>query len=96
MFLHNPPWREGDGGETGLYSRSSQPVSEPTKAIAPINNSLLIFECRPNSYHSFLSNRNGPRNSMIMWLHRPKNDVEQRWGSNSIIHWRDEPKNQPV
>lgn len=87
LFLHNPPWHEDDGGETGLYADSWQPVSRPTKAIPPINNSLLMFECRPNSYHSFIENRGGPRNSMIMWLHRPKSDVVQRWGENAIIGW---------
>jgi Rps23 Pro-64 3,4-dihydroxylase Tpa1-like proline 4-hydroxylase len=96
IFLHNPPWRAGDGGETGLYSYASQPISSPTKAIPPINNSLLMFECRPNSYHSFIGNRSGPRNSVIMWLHRPKSDAEQRWGADSIVYWRDEPKNQPL
>ena len=87
LFLHNPPWHEEDGGETGLYADSWQPVSRPTKAIPPINNSLLMFECRPNSYHSFIENRGGPRNSMIMWLHRPRSDVVQRWGEDAIVGW---------
>jgi hypothetical protein len=95
-YLHNPPWQPGAGGETGLYSSHRQPVLEPTRAVTPINNSLLLFECRPNSFHSFLSNRNGPRNSMIMWLHRPVEDIVQRWGQNSIAHWVDGPKNQPA
>jgi len=87
FFLHNPPWRESDGGETGLYEDASQPVDQPTKAVPPVNNTLFVFECRPNSFHSFIENRNGPRNSMIMWLHRPKSDVIQRWGSDAIVEW---------
>jgi hypothetical protein len=95
FFLHNPPWYPGQGGETGLYSHRRQQVSEPTKAVPPINNSLLLFECRPNSFHSFLSNRIMPRNSMIMWLHRPVEDVVERWGEKAIAHWGNAPKNQP-
>lgn len=96
FYLHNPPWKPGDGGETGLYNSTKQPVTEPTKRIAPINNSILMFECRPNSYHSFLSNPSGPRNSLIMWLHRPIDDAIARWGEKAIVWWRDRPKNQPI
>jgi 2OG-Fe(II) oxygenase superfamily len=96
FYLHNPPWQRGDGGETGLYSYRDQPVEEPTIVVPPLNNSLLMFECRPNSYHSFLSNRNGPRNSIIMWLHRPFQEAVARWGEKAIVHWSDRPKNQPV
>jgi hypothetical protein len=87
FYLHNEPWREGDGGETGLYDSSRRSVLDPTKAVPPINNSLLAFECRPNSYHSFIGNRRTARNSMIMWLHRPKRDVAQRWGESAIVDW---------
>jgi 2OG-Fe(II) oxygenase superfamily len=87
FYLHNEPWREGDGGETGLYDSSRRSVLEPTKAVPPINNSLLAFECRPNSFHSFIGNRRTARNSMIMWLHRPKRDVMQRWGEKAIVGW---------
>jgi hypothetical protein len=95
LYLHNPPWHEGQGGETGLYTSSSQPVEFPTKAVAPINNTLLIFECTPRTYHSFLQNRNSPRNSMIMWLHRPKSEVIQRWGNDVIVGWGNGTEGQP-
>jgi 2OG-Fe(II) oxygenase superfamily len=95
-YLHNPPWYFGQGGETGLYSHRTQPVLEPTKTIPPINNSLLLFECRPTSFHTFLSNRSLARNSLVMWLHRPVEDVVQRWGEKSIVRWTNSgPKNQP-
>jgi hypothetical protein len=87
FYLHNAPWQEGDGGETGLYSDRDQPVGSPDKAIPPLNNTLLLFECRPNSYHSFIQNRVAARNSLIMWLHRPLGDAVQRWGEDSIIGW---------
>ena len=93
FYLHNAPWQRGDGGETGLYSHRYQPVTEPSKAIPPINNSLVLFECRPNSFHSFLSNLKTPRNSMIMWLHRPVEDVVNRWGKKAIVPWGSHAKN---
>ena len=95
FFLHNPVWREGDGGQTGLYVNSAQSVIEPSKAVAPINNSIFMFECTPHSYHSFISNRNHFRNSMIMWLHRPKGDAIQRWGDNAIVEWSGKTQGQP-
>ncbi|MBV8675495.1 MAG: 2OG-Fe(II) oxygenase [Acidobacteriaceae bacterium] len=95
IFLHNSMWREHDGGETGLYNSSAQAIDLPSKAIPPVSNTLLIFECTPKSYHSFLQNRNGARNSMIMWLHRPKSDVIQRWGRDAIVGWDHETKGQP-
>jgi 2OG-Fe(II) oxygenase superfamily len=95
LYLHNSPWQQSDGGETGLYDDSSQPVDRPTKAVPPVNNTLFIFECTPNSYHSFIQNRNGPRNSMIMWLHRPKSDVIRRWGENAIVGWGGRTQGQP-
>ena len=87
FYLQNAHWREGDGGETGLYADRDQPVDAPDKAIPPVNNTLLMFECRPNSYHSFIQNRAAPRNSMIMWLHRPLGEAAQRWGEGAIVGW---------
>jgi hypothetical protein len=87
FYLHNPPWSKEDGGETGLYESSRQLILSPSKAVPPLNNSLLVFECRPNSYHTFIQNRHTTRNSMIMWLHRPKHDAVQRWGEDAIVGW---------
>ena len=95
IYLHNQDWQEDDGGETGLYASSSQPVDSPTKAVAPVNNTLMVFECSPKSYHSFIANRKGPRNSIIMWLHRPTSDVIQRWGSDAIVGWGNRTQGQP-
>jgi hypothetical protein len=86
-YLANSPWQPGEGGETGLYLNVDTPVESPAKKIPPLNNSLVIFECTPYSFHSFISNRRSQRNSMIMWLHRPKSDVVRRWGDQSIVYW---------
>jgi hypothetical protein len=86
-YLGNPSWRDGEGGETGLYARPDDDVSKPAISIPPINNSLIALECTPTSYHSFISNRVHPRNSIIMWLHRPKRDVLVRWGAQAINQW---------
>lgn len=87
FFLHNPPCSPGDGGEIGLYEHARAPVGHPAVAVPPLNNSLVLFECTPHSYHAFMGNRRTPRNSLIMWIHRPLDDVVARWGQESIINW---------
>jgi hypothetical protein len=86
FYLNNSLWFPGDGGETGLYRTAHDRVDRPAKAIPPINNSMLIFECSPHSYHSFIKNRWNVRSSVIMWLHRTKEDTVKRWGENSIVY----------
>ena len=85
-YLNNPPWTEGDGGETGLY-RASGTIEDPARRVPPLNNAMLVFECTPVSWHTFISNRRHPRNSVIMWLHRPYSDAVSRWGENKIAKW---------
>ncbi len=87
FYVNNPPWSPGDGGETGLYRSSMDPIDSPVSVVPPINNSLLIFESTPYSYHSFLSNRGQPRDSVTMWLHRSKDEVVARWGEEKIVYW---------
>jgi hypothetical protein len=87
FYLNNPPWSKGDGGETGLFASSRDSVSKPSSFVPPVNNSILLFECTPTSYHTFLCNRKHPRNSVILWLHRLKTDVISLWGEKSIVHW---------
>jgi len=86
FYLHNGPWQPGDGGETALYVREGT-AFHPVIRVPPIDNSLLLFECRPDSYHGFLQNRRRPRNSIILWLHRSKEEVVARWGEDSIVRW---------
>ncbi len=87
IYLNNPPWERGDGGETGLYTYRDQPVDQPERAVPPRNNSLLAFECTPYSYHSFISNVSHPRNSLIMWIHRDFKETCDAWGAENIIWW---------
>lgn len=86
FYLGNPEWERGDGGETALYESMSGASRGPSAAVAPINNSLVMFECTPFSWHSFQTNRK-PRTSVVMWLHRRKEDAIARWGEQSIVHW---------
>jgi hypothetical protein len=85
-YFGNGCWREDEGG-TGLYKTWDQPVRQPDAVIAPVDNSILIFECTPFSFHSFIGGNRRARNSVIMWLHRPKDEVVRRWGEKSIRGW---------
>ena len=87
FYLSNPKWAPGEGGETGLYDNIAQPIDNPALAVPPINNSLLVFECTPYSYHSFLRNTRNCRNSVILWLHRSKSEAVERWGDDKIVRW---------
>ena len=86
-YLNNPEWRPGDGGETGLYRTWRDAVVHPVVAVPPLNNSLVAFECTPGSFHSFRKNTRHPRNSVIVWLHREKTAVLERWGDAAIMRW---------
>jgi hypothetical protein len=88
FYLNNAPWSEGDGGETGLYVAANDPVDRPAARIPPLNNSMLLFECSPHSYHSFISNRRNPRSSVAIWLHRTREDAVAKWGGESIVYVR--------
>jgi 2-oxoglutarate-Fe(II)-dependent oxygenase superfamily protein len=85
-YLNNHEWRPGDGGETGLYRTWRDRVANPIVAVPPLNNSLVAFECTPSSYHAFRTNARQPRNSVIVWLHRQKTAVLERWG-DAIVRW---------
>lgn len=85
-YVNNAEWRAGDGGETGLYRTTRDPVAHPVVAVPPLNNSLVAFECTPHSFHTFRTNRH-PRNSVIVWLHRAKTAVLDRWGHSAIVGW---------
>jgi hypothetical protein len=90
-YTANPPWSRGDGGETGLYERRSDRVNRPAVAVAPANNTLLAFECTPNSFHSFISNRVTERNSITMWLHQSDKVAVRRWGEQALERWKESP-----
>jgi 2OG-Fe(II) oxygenase superfamily len=79
FYLQNDGWQEGSGGETGLYAATRAGLGKMC-AVAPLNNSLLLFECSPHSYHRLLANPGCPRNSIILWLHSSVQNAQSRWG----------------
>ncbi len=91
FYLDNEGWQPGDGGETALYLRQSDPVRRPAVAVAPVDNSILVFENTPHSYHAFLRNPTRARNSVILWLHRANSDVMTRWGVEVAKSWGQVP-----
>jgi hypothetical protein len=91
FYLENEEWEVGDGGVTGLYASAANTVNRPALIVPPVNNSLLIFECTPSSWHGFIANRRKPRNSVVMWLHRSRDEVAARWGVDSIVPYGRRP-----
>lgn len=87
FYLANDPWVPGNGGETGLYNRATAAVEDPDAVMPPVNNSILVFECTPYSFHAFMGKNVATRNSIVMWLHRPYEDVVCRWGEQAIVPW---------
>lgn len=85
FYLCNPGWRPGDGGTTALYRSAEDDMDHPVLEVPPINNSLLAFECTPESFHGFRSNTTSERNSIVLWLHRPLEYVINRWGRDAIV-----------
>lgn len=90
-YIANDVWHPGDGGETGLYEHSGLPAWQPTVAVPPRNNSLVAFECTPNSYHCFISNRVAERNSITMWFHRSDESAVAEWGEHTFERWPESP-----
>jgi hypothetical protein len=78
-YLNNDDWAPGDGGETELASTPRDGLG-PRKVIAPKNNSLVVFECTPHSYHRLLANPRCPRNSIVTWYHTTAEFAQTRWG----------------
>ena len=88
FYLANPPWRPGDGGETGLFRHQDDDLRHPAVAVPPIANSLIAFEATPWSFHSFLGGSRNVREALVMWTHRAPAEVEARWGKGVVVPWR--------
>jgi hypothetical protein len=88
FFLGNSHWRLGKGGEVGLFSDADAMVDKPDSCVPPINNSLVIFECTPRSFHSFLSNSGAARTSIIMWIHRSLEEATHLYGTDQLEVWK--------
>jgi hypothetical protein len=87
-YMNNPPWRPGEGGETGIYRAVNCAAEDAAVRVGPVNNSILAFEVSPWSYHGFISNHTHTRDAIVMWLHRSKADVARRWGEHMIVGWK--------
>ena len=81
-YLCNDGWQAGDGGETALYGASRFNSNTFFDLVPPVNNSLLLFNCSPHSYHRFISNPGKTRNSLILWLHSTVDYAVSRWGNS--------------
>lgn len=76
----NPGWREGWGGEFGLYDETGDKL---IKKIAPIHNRLVIFDTNDKSFHGLPDPLNFPeghaRRSIILYYYtrdeRPTDQV---------------------
>lgn len=76
-YFNNPEWKQGDGGETGLYASKDEKTL--VKKIAPINNRLFAFDISPNSFHAFQQNFK-ERNTIIQWFHADLDWCEKEYG----------------
>ena len=87
FYAANAPWAPGDGGETGLYLPGQSAVTAPAVRVPPLNNSLLVFENTPRARHAFVANQRSPRNSVILWLHRPVEQARLLFGQGELFRW---------
>ncbi|MEU7629877.1 2OG-Fe(II) oxygenase [Nocardia sp. NPDC049220] len=88
FYFGNPGWAPGDGGETALYDHVADAGALPSVTLVPpLDNSLILFEVTPRTWHTFAGNNVRDRNSVVMWVHRAKDDAERRWGGEQIVHW---------
>jgi 2OG-Fe(II) oxygenase superfamily len=88
FFLLNDDWQPGDGGEIGLFESQHLQTSNPAILCPPTNNSLVAFECTPQSFHAFINNKRLPRTSIIMWVHRTMEEADQRFGKGTLERWK--------
>ncbi|WP_051406751.1 2OG-Fe(II) oxygenase [Nocardia sp. CNY236] len=85
FYLGNSEWEPGDGGETGLYDHRADATSQSAAIhIPPVNNSLVVFEVTPRSWHAFAGANTKERTCVTLWVHRSRTDAAQRWGGDTI------------
>lgn len=85
-YFGNPGWQPGDGGETALYEHVGDSSAVPF-LVPPLDNSLLLFEVTPRTWHTFAGANTADRHSVVMWAHQPKEVAVQRWGGEHIAYW---------
>lgn len=78
-YTANADWLPGMAGETGIYADLGKRL---VHRVPPRNNSLLIFEISPISYHAFMGASKVQRNCYIWWYHsEPKYLLERHRAS---------------
>jgi hypothetical protein len=77
-YLMNDGWKAGMGGETGLYPGSKAAFGRGAY-VPPVNNSLVLFQCSPHSYHRLAANPGLDRHSVVLWLHSTVDVATARW-----------------
>ena len=87
FYLANPEWSPGDGGETGIYPSCAAGRQGAGAGVPPVNNSLVMFESTPFTWHGYAGRSRHERNSVVMWVHRRKSEAVERWGEQSIAYW---------
>jgi hypothetical protein len=75
-YTANVEWNSGMGGETGIFTDLGKRL---VASIPPRNNSLLVFETSPLSYHAYLGSPAMQRNSYIWWYHADPNYLLRRY-----------------
>lgn len=69
--------KQPKGGGTGIYSATGELV----EIVEPVPNRLLVFSISPTSFHRFLGNTCGERNTIIGWFHNTLEAAERRHGT---------------
>ncbi|KAA8890466.1 2OG-Fe(II) oxygenase [Nocardia colli] len=88
FYFGNPGWQPGDGGETALYDNIAEGEKLPDLTLVPpLDNSLIMFEVTPRTWHTFAGGNTKDRNSVVMWAHRTKDEALERWGGDRIVYW---------
>lgn len=71
------------GGGTGLFKKNDIHTLDTVKE--PVNNSMLLFECGVDSYHTYIGTEEFTRCSFVQWFHedvdkhltRKREDIEK-------------------
>jgi hypothetical protein len=86
FYLANQAWRPGMGGETGIYLSQKRSVDDADFFVPPRDNTLLLFECTPHSWHTFRTTT-FQRNSITLWLHRDFDEARKQWPGHEPVYW---------
>lgn len=84
FHLGNPHWRPGDGGETALYGDIAGDAPQPAVLVPPLDNSILVFECTPRTWHTVAGGNAAAHHRVGMWLRRPRRDAVPRRGGEYL------------